>query len=253
MSEIQIRRHGPVMVIQINRPAVRNAINARTAMLLRNAWLEFDEDESARVGILTGTDEVFSAGADLKEAATGLPQAPKGAGPLGIGRMMVSKPTIAAVAGYAVAGGFELALWCDLCIADETAIFGFFERKWGVPLLNGGSKRLAQIVGLRRALDIVLTGRPVQAAEALQIGLATEVVPAGQALKRALELAEHLARVPQAALRSDRRALYDNFERDMDDALIHEAWLAQQTIASGEPAREAARFRADDQKGPAQS
>lgn len=235
MSEIEVTQHGHVTVIRINRPAVRNAINTQTAHLLREAWLAFEEDDNARVGILTGTDGVFSSGADLNDLDALLLDATKGAGPMGIGRMIVHKPTIAAVAGYAVAGGFELALWCDLCIVDETAVFGFFERKVGVPLLNGGSKRLTEHVGLRRGLDIVLTGRPVHAEEALAIGLATELVPKGQALTRAIELGQELAAYPQTCLRADRQAIYDNIEFDLDKALIHEAQIAAAVIASGEP------------------
>lgn len=235
MSEIEVTQHGPVTVVQINRPDVRNAINTKTARLLREAWLAFDEDDNAHVGVLTGTDTVFSAGADLNDIDALLQDASKGAGPLGVGRMIVHKPTIAAVSGYAVAGGFELALWCDLCIVDETAVFGFFERKVGVPLLNGGSKRLSEHVGLRRALDIVLTGRPVKAEEAQRIGLATELVPKGQALSRALALAQELAAYPQICLRADRQMVYDNIEFDLDKALMHEAKIAASVIASGEP------------------
>lgn len=242
MSEVKVTQQGHVTVVQINRPEVRNAINVRTAQQLREAWLAFEEDDNAYIGILTGTDTVFSAGADLNDLEALLRDASKGAGPLGIGRMVVHKPTIAAVSGYAVAGGFELALWCDLCIVDETAVFGFFERKVGVPLLNGGSKRLTEHVGLRRGLDIVLTGRPVKADEALAIGLATELVPKGQALPRALELAQELAAHPQLCLRSDRQAVYDNIEFDLDKALMVEARIAASVIASGEPFEGVRRF-----------
>lgn len=242
-SVVNVKQDGRVWIVQIHRPEVRNAIDPRTAEALREAWLEFEENDELYVGILTGTDDIFSAGADLKAADEIMPTAHQGAGPLGIGRMTVTKPTIAAVSGYAVAGGFELALWCDLCIADETAVFGFFERKWGVPLLNGGSKRLAQMVGLRRALDIILTGRAVKAEEAHAIGLVSELVPKGQALGRALELAQVLASVPQGALRSDRQAVYENLDFGIDHALIHEAQLAQRVIASGEANAGAERFR----------
>lgn len=244
MTEVLVEQRGPITIITLNRPTKRNAINIDTAAQLRAAWLRFEADDAARVGILTGGDSVFSAGGDLHETDALMSKAVSEEGPLGVGRLLLSKPTIAAVAGYAVAGGFELALWCDLCIADETAVFGFFERRFGMPLLNGGSKRLSQMVGLRRALDIILTGRPVSAAEAFQIGLVNQVVPAGQALTRAIELAETLAAFPhQLCLRNDRRMVYENMHLDLPAALVNEGRIAKETIDSGEPFTGSAKFR----------
>lgn len=234
-NKVLVSHQGPITIIQFNRPQVRNAVDVESVRQLRQAWLAFEADDSAHVGILTGGNDVFCAGADLNEVGTMLVDADKGPGPLGIGRMTVSKPTIAAVAGHAVGGGFEYALWCDLCICDETAVFGFFQRRFGFPLLNGGSKRLSATVGLRRALDIVLTGRPIYAEEALAIGLVNEVTSAGQALHRALEIAEYLASVPQVALRNDRQAIYDNLDTELDLALIQEARLARNTLQTDNP------------------
>ncbi|PJF39756.1 MAG: enoyl-CoA hydratase [Phototrophicales bacterium] len=244
MSNVLVEKRGAITIITLNRPEKRNAINLETAKQLREAWLAFEADDDARVGILSGGERVFSAGGDLNETEALMGRATSEEGPLGIGRTLLTKPTIAAVAGYAVAGGFELALWCDLCIADETAIFGFFERRFGMPLLNGGSKRLYEIVGLRRALDIIMTGRAVKADEAYRIGLVNEVVPAGKALERALEIAELLASFPhQLCLRNDRRMVYENMHLDMRAALINEGRIAQETIDSGEPFRGSAKFR----------
>ena len=245
MNEVEVNKQGPITIIRLNRPTVRNAIDTATGDQLREAWTAFDEDETALVGIMTGSDEVFCAGADLNELEEALPHADKGLGPIGIGRMAVNKPTIAAVAGYAIAGGFDLSLWCDMCIADETAIFGYFERKVGVPMLNGGSKRLSEIIGLRRALDIIMTGRPVKAQEALQLGIVNAVVPKGEALARAIEIAEGLATMPQICLRSDRQAVYDVMHLEIDEALIYEARLARHVIDSGEPFEGVARFFAE--------
>src|SRR5947209_2022034 len=185
-DEILVSHDGPITIITLNRPQVRNAINKPAADALYNAWMTFEADEQALVGILTGGDAVFCAGADLRDIA-GLSGDIEGAyGPLGFTRLAVSKPTIAAVAGYCVAGGLEIACWCDMRIADETVLFGCFERRFGVPLVDGGTQRLPRIIGLGRALELILTGRPVAAEEALAIGLANEVVPKGQSLRRAV-------------------------------------------------------------------
>lgn len=232
MEAVQVREDGQVTIITINRPHRRNAINGATATALREAWQAFDADESQRVGILTGGDEVFCAGADLKEIDT--LDIDHDGGPLGFTRLHVHKPTIAAVAGYAVAGGLELACWCDMRIVDETAIFGCFERRFGVPLVDGGTQRLPQIIGLGRALELILTGRPVDAAEAKQIGLATEVVERGQHLDRALELAHQLARFPQICMNNDREAVYRGFDVPIDAGLQIERMLGQETLMSGE-------------------
>lgn len=249
MTEILVEKQNHITIVTINRPDKRNAINTATAEQLREAFLDFDADENAHIAILTGGDSVFSAGGDLHDTDALMGRAISTEGPLGIGRMILSKPTIAAVSGYAVAGGFELTLWCDMAIADETAVFGFFERRFGMPLLNGGSKRLSEIVGLRRALDIILTGRAVKAAEALQIGLVNEVVEPGKALPRALELAEYMASVPQLCLRNDRKMVYENMHHDLDAALIHEAIIAKHTIDSGEPFKGSAKFRDGQGRG----
>ena len=234
-NEVEIQHEGPVTIIKINRPLVRNAINKSTALALKDAWLAFEVDENAYVGILTGSDEVFCAGADLHNI-DGLSTDIEGdAGPLGFTRLFVSKPTIAAVAGYCVAGGLELACWCDMRIADETAVFGCFERRFGVPLVDGGTQRLPHIIGLGRALEMILTGRPATAQEALTIGLANEVVPRGQSLRRAVELGQVLSKFPQNALRNDRRAVYGGLGKELAEGLRLEAALGTETLKSGEP------------------
>jgi len=240
MNEIQIQRDGEVTIITLNRPHRKNAINGETAQALREAWLAFDVDETQKVGILTGGDEVFCAGADLKEIEGLDIHSPSGA--LGFTHLHVSKPTIAAVAGYAVAGGLELACWCDLRIADETAIFGCFERRFGVPLVDGGTQRLPQIIGLGRALDMILTGRPVDAEEAQQIGLANQVTPKGLHLKQAIELAHQLAQFPQLCMNNDRQAVYRGLNASLEEGLKIEQELGQMTLASGETYAEAKAF-----------
>ena len=239
---VHLRRVGSVSVIRINRPAVRNAVDAETAVALRRAWLAFARDKEAKVGVLTGGDDVFSAGADLNDLDRLAPAVPGEHGPLGFTRLLIDKPTIAAVAGYCVAGGLEMACWCDLRIADETAVFGCFERRFGVPLVDGGTQRLPLIVGLGRALELILTGRPVDAQEALAIGLVNEVVPAGQALDRALQLARHIASFPQICLRHDRRAVYEGLGRPLEEGLRFEAQHGAAVLDSGEPAAGARQF-----------
>jgi len=242
--EVAVTRAGSVTVIKLNRPQARNAVNKAAADALREAWLAFDADDSALVGILTGGDEVFCAGADLRDLAGLESGDAAGHGPLGFTRLFVSKPTIAAVAGYCVAGGLELACWCDLRIADETAIFGCFERRFGVPLIDGGTQRLPHIIGLGRALELILTGRPVPAREALAMGLANEVVPPGQALQRAIELAHGIAKFPQACLRNDRQSVYAGLGHTLDEGLRIEAGYGAKTLHSGETASGAAAFQA---------
>lgn len=239
---VRVRRHGPVTVIRIHRPDVRNAVNAETAASLREAWLAFARDDKAKVGVLTGGDDVFSAGADLNDLDRLAPAVQGGHGPLGFTRLHIDKPTIAAVAGYCVAGGLEMACWCDLRIAGETAIFGCFERRFGVPLVDGGTQRLPRIVGLGRALDLILTGRPVDAQEALSIGLVNEVVPRGNALDRALELARQIAAFPQLCLRHDRLAVYEGLGRPLEEGLRVEAQHGAAVLESGEPAAGARQF-----------
>lgn len=244
-----VTSEGPVRILRLNRPEARNAIDSHTARALREAWLDFDRDPQARVGVLTGGDQVFCAGADLKDLEALAAGATGDEGPLGFTRLAVSKPTIAAVAGYCVAGGLEVACWCDLRIADVTAVFGCFERRFGVPLIDGGTQRLPRIIGLGRALDLILTGRPVHAGEALMMGLVTKVVSQGEALKRAVELAHTLAGFPPECLRNDRRAVYEGLGLPLEEGLKLEAGLGTATLASGEPAVGAMEFAAGRGRG----
>lgn len=244
MPEVEVTHDGPVTIIKLNRPHVRNAVNKAAADALREAWLAFDADDGALVGILTGGDDVFCAGADLRDLAGLESGDAAGHGPLGFTRLSVSKPTIAAIAGYAVAGGLELACWCDLRVADETAIFGCFERRFGVPLIDGGTQRLPHIIGLGRALELILTGRPVPAREALAMGLTNEVVPREQSLSRALELARDIAKFPQICLRNDRQSVYAGLGHTLPDGLRIEADYGAKTLRSGESALGAAAFQA---------
>ncbi|MEV4258023.1 crotonase/enoyl-CoA hydratase family protein [Spirillospora sp. NPDC049652] len=206
---VRVERDGPVTTVVLSRPEVRNAVDGPTAAELAAAFRAFDADDEASVAVLWGEGGTFCAGADLKGMVEGRANrvAPDGDGPMGPTRMMLSKPVIAAVAGHAVAGGLELALWCDLRVVEEDAVFGVYCRRWGVPLIDGGTVRLPRLVGTSRAMDMVLTGRPVDAREAFDIGLANRVVPSGTARAAAEELAAALACLPQAALRGDRLAL----------------------------------------------
>lgn len=203
---VRVERDGPVTTVILSRPEARNAVNGPTAVALYTAFADFDRDDSAAVAVLWGEGGTFCAGADLK--AFGTPQANEvhraGPGPMGPSRMVLSKPVIAAVSGYAVAGGLELAIWCDLRVAEEDAVFGVFCRRWGVPLIDGGTVRLPRLIGQSRALDLILTGRAVKADEALAMGLANRVVPKGQARQAAEQLAAELAALPQQCLRADR-------------------------------------------------
>jgi enoyl-CoA hydratase len=203
---VRIERNGPVTTVIINRPAARNAVNGPTAAALYAAFEEFDRDDSASVAVLWGDNGTFCAGADLKAFGTSDANAVHrtGPGPMGPTRMVLSKPVIAAVSGHAVAGGLELAIWCDLRVAEEDAVFGVFCRRWGVPLIDGGTVRLPRLIGHSRAMDMILTGRGVAAEEALAIGLANRVVPKGQSRHAAEEMAAQLAVLPQQCLRSDR-------------------------------------------------
>ncbi len=208
---VRVERSGPVSTVFLHRPARRNAVDGPTAAELAAAFRAFDADPDSAVAVLHGAGGVFCSGADLTAMGTerGNRAAPDGDGPMGVSRLRLSKPVIAAVSGYAVAGGLELALWCDLRVADATAIFGVFCRRWGVPLIDGGTVRLPRLIGTSRAMDMILTGRAVDAQEAAAIGLANRVVPAGQALAAAQELAAALAAFPQVCLRSDRASVLD--------------------------------------------
>ena len=242
MSVVEVVREGTTTIITLNRPQVRNAINKATADALREAWLEFDADDSTRVGILTGGNDVFCAGADLKEIEPLFADADGENGPLGFTRLFMNKPTIAAVAGYCVAGGLELACWCDLRVADESAIFGMFERRFGVPLMDGGTQRLPQIIGLGRALDMILTGRPVDAAEAHMMGLVNYLTPAGWHIDKALEIASMLAKFPQNAMNNDRHAVYAALNKSIEEGLKIEMRFGMQTLNSGETSHGAQAF-----------
>ena len=235
----------PVTTIILNRPEARNAVDRPTAEALVEAFHAFEKDDEARVAVLTGAGGYFCAGADLKGFSEGRVNRLRedGDGPMGPSRMSLSKPVIAAVAGYAVAGGLELALWCDLRIVERDAVFGVFCRRWGVPLIDGGTIRLPRLIGLSRALDLILTGRPVGAEEALQIGLANRVVETGMARRAAESLAEGLARFPQSCLLSDRRSAYEQVDLSWEEALKNEFRLGLETIESGETLDGAERFR----------
>lgn len=223
---IEYDRHGSVAVVTIDRPEHRNAIDNDTALALQDAWKRFDDDEEALVGVLTGSGDTFSAGADLKKMD--LEDRPEGW--LGFSRMHVSKPTIAAVEGHCVAGGIEMALWCDLRVASEDATFGCFERRFGVPLVDGGTQRLPEIVGLGRALEMILLGRPVEPQEAKEWGLVNRVVESGETLDAAIEMAETIAEFPQQTVRSDRAAVYDGLGEPIDQGLKIEAWHGRRSL-----------------------
>lgn len=218
---VRTERSGPVTTVILDRPEVRNAVDGPTAAALADAFREFDADETARVAVLYGAGGTFCAGADLHAAATetGNRIAPDGDGPMGPTRMRLSKPVIAAVEGHAVAGGLELALWCDLRVAATDAVFGVFCRRWGVPLIDGGTVRLPRLVGAGRAMDMILTGRPVDADEALSIGLANRVVSSGWARTEAEQLAASIAEFPQECMRGDRAAALDAWSLPESEAL----------------------------------
>jgi enoyl-CoA hydratase len=241
---VRVETEGAVVTVVIDRPARRNAVDAAAAQALREAFDAFEADDTAAVAVLTGAGGHFCAGFDLKSfAEAGADYDPRGEGPMGPTRRLLAKPVLAAVEGYAVAGGMELALWCDLRIAAETATFGIFCRRWGVPLIDGGTVRLPRIVGQGRALDLILTGRPVGAEEALTIGLANRVVPEGQALGAAQRLAAEIARFPSLCLRTDRASAYAGWDHDLASALRAEALAGAAPLAEG--ARDgAARFAA---------
>jgi len=221
---IVIEKDGPITIITLSRPEVRNAVDRQTACELAEAFRAFDADENARVAVFTGDQGQFCAGADLKKFAEGQPNRiePDGDGPMGPTRMVLSKPVIAAISGYAVAGGLELTLWCDLRVMEEGAVLGVFCRRWGVPLIDGGTVRLPRLIGLSRAMDLILTGRPVEAEEALQMGLVNRVVPQGKSRETAIELAHQLAAFPQTCLRGDRMSAIEQFDLPFEQALANE-------------------------------
>lgn len=236
-NPIEYRRSGNAAIITIDRTTRRNAIDAATAIQLRDAWRRFEADDESHVAVLTGSSGHFSAGADLKSFdLTDLPE-----GYLGFTRMTISKPTIAAIEGYCVAGGLEMALWCDLRVCGKSAVFGCLERRYGVPLVDGGTQRLPRIVGLGRALDLILTGREIGSQEALDIGLVNRVVDDGAALAEALEMAGTIGAFPQETVRSDREAVHAGIGLPLEEGLEIER-LTGNTVL-GTAAEGAQRFR----------
>ncbi|HEY1919588.1 MAG TPA: crotonase/enoyl-CoA hydratase family protein [Streptosporangiaceae bacterium] len=248
---VRVARDGAVTTVVIDRPEARNAVDGPTAAALAAAFRAFDADDDASVAVLTGAGETFCAGADLKAVGgpSGNRAEPDGDGPMGPSRMRLSKPVIAAIAGHAVAGGLELALWCDLRVAEEDAVLGVFCRRWGVPLIDGGTVRLPQLIGLSRALDMILTGRPVGAAEALQSGLVNRVVPRGLALSTAQELAAQIAALPQACLRSDRMSALEAASLGHDEAMANEFAHGLATLGRPEIVAGVDRFRSGAGRG----
>lgn len=252
MDTVTYALDGPVAVITIRRPERRNAVDGDTARALYDAFKRFDADEAASVAALTGEGGNFCAGADLKGVAEGRgnPVEREGdLGPMGPTRLQLSKPVIAAVEGYAVAGGIELACWCDLRVAAESATFGVFCRRFGVPLIDLGTVRLPRLIGASRAMDLILTGRPVGAEEALAIGLANRVVADGQTLAAAVELARQIAAFPQLCLRNDRTSALAQWSLSWDEAVAREIELGIQTLRSGEAREGAARFSSGEGRG----
>lgn len=236
---------GEVAVVTIDRPDVRNAVDVPTARALAAAFRRFDSDAAADVAVLTGAGGTFCAGADLKAVAGGETRdfSPEADGPMGPTRMQLEKPVIAAIEGHAVAGGLELALWCDLRVVAEDAVLGVFCRRFGVPLIDLGTIRLPRLIGHSRAMDLILTGRPVPAKEAAWMGLANRVVPAGEALDAAVELAREIASHPQRCMRGDRRSAIEQWAMSESDAMRNELQIGVETIGSGETLNGAQRFR----------
>jgi len=244
-SPVIVSHHGKVTVVSLNRQQARNAVDGATALALADAFRTFDRDANAHVAVLHGAHGTFCAGADLKamnDAARRNRLEPEGDGPMGPSRMLLSKPVVAAISGHAVAGGLELALWCDLRVVERSAVMGVFCRRFGVPLIDGGTVRLPRLIGLSRALDLILTGRAVDADEALAMGLANRVVEDGQCLQAAMALAQQLAELPQICMRHDRLSAYEQDSLGLDAALRNEFAHGQATLASGEFSAGATRF-----------
>ena len=247
--DVLSEKKGDIWTIIINRPEAKNSVNGDTALMLANAFREFDRDESASVAVLWGTGGSFCAGADLKAIAGKSTASPNQMltdmsqdGPMGPSRMHLSKPVIAAVAGYAVAGGLELACWCDIRVVEESAVFGVYCRRFGVPLIDGGTQRLPRLIGMSRAMDMIITGRSVHAEEALAMGLANYMVPTGTAREEAEKLALKVAAWPQFCMRSDREAVYGGFDLPFDQAMAQEFKKGMQVVESGETVSGATRF-----------
>lgn len=242
---VRVERAGSVYTVILSRPERRNAVDGATARALAESFRAFEADESSAVAVLWGEGGSFCAGADLKVVADGASEIGvrlEGDGPMGPTRMALSKPVIAAVSGYAVAGGLEIALWCDLRVVERSAVFGVYCRRWGVPLVDGGTIRLPRLVGMGRALDLILTGRPVEADEALRIGLADRVVADGEGRAAAEALAAEIAAFPSRCMLSDRRSAYEQWGVDMETALRNESRLGNDVIRSGETREGARRF-----------
>lgn len=256
---VRVEKNGIVTTVLIDRPHTRNAVDRPTADALVHAFLEFENDSRALIAVLAGEGGTFCAGADLKGVAEGRgnrlvhPGKPfdphAGDAPMGPTRMRLSKPVIAAVSGHAVAGGLELACWCDLRVAEEDAVFGVFCRRWGVPLIDGGTVRLPRLIGQSRAMDMILTGRGVRADEALSFGLANRVVPKGQARRAAEEWAQDIARFPQTCLKGDRLSVYEQWDLDYLHAMTNEFTHGSKTLQTGESRAGAARFASGKGRG----
>ena len=250
MSSVLTESDGDVCIVTINRPEVRNAVDGPTATLLADAFRRFDADDALRVAVLNGAGGTFCAGADLKGFAEGrgnrVDADVSKDGPMGPTRMLLGKPVIAAIEGHAVAGGLELAVWCDLRVAADDAVFGVYCRRWGVPLIDGGTIRLPRLIGQSHAMDLILTGRGVSGEEARSMGLANRVVAKGTALAAAVELARQISAFPQNCMRTDRLSTYDQWSLSLSDALAHETELGRATIRSGETQEGAARFAAGE-------
>lgn len=244
--KVLVEERAPVTVVTIDRPEVRNAVDGPTAQLLADAFRDFDQDDSQLVAVLTGSGGTFCAGADLKAMANDPERAnridPEGDGPMGPTRMVLDKPVIAAIEGHAVAGGMELLLWCDLRVAARDATFGFYDRRWGVPLIDGGTVRLPRLIGQSRALDMILTGRPVDGAEAHEMGLVNRLCEPGRALEEAVALAEDIARFPQTVMRADRRSVFAQWGLGLGDAMTQEFAWGIEAAATGETQAGAERF-----------
>lgn len=260
---VRTEKSGAVTTVILDRPDVRNAVDRATAEALAEAFLAFERDDEASVGVFVGANGTFCAGADLKAVAegsgngNGVPPAGTGLqfdrlaadGPMGPSRMVLSKPVIGAISGYAVAGGMELALWCDMRVMEEDAVMGVFCRRWGVPLVDGGTVRLPRLIGHSRAMDLILTGRPVEAEEALSFGLANRVVPTGEGRAAAEKLAAEMARFPQNCLRSDRMSAYEQWDLPYDQAMAGETMRGRAVLASGETVAGATRFASGKGRG----
>lgn len=245
---IQIIKKDVICIILIDRPDNKNAVDGPTAKKLADAFREFEEDDELKVAVLGGVGNTFCAGADLKAIASFDEKRmhrfeEDGDAPMGPSRMVLSKPVIAAVSGYAVAGGIELAIWCDLRVMEETAVFGVFCRRFGVPLVDGGTIRLPRLIGMSRALDLIMTGRPVEAEEALNIGLANRVVPHGTAIEEAEKLARQIASFPEECMNSDRMSAYEQWSMPFEEALVNEFRRGATVVGSGETFDGARRFK----------